>query len=331
LDILCLSTRPLERNNQSIDRCQDFMQQHPMKKRWIALLSAVGLVCSVALVPGYGPVTHPFFANVPIGKVEIMAHGAGQGVAPTNTLLALRTAAAQGADVREIDVQLTRDNVLVLHHDDTLDRTTGMTGPVAAKTWAQIAAADKGAATTLEGVTFSGDATKVARLDTALATFPQARWNIEIKNDSAVAADQLCVAIKTASIEERVLVASFHDKAMAHFRAICPRVATSMGPNEIRTFVIASHLRLARFVKTPAVAVQVPVAAGGFDLTDERFVAALKARNIKLHYWTINESDQMEALIKVGADGLLTDYVARGLAATGRIMPALPAPMRSRP
>jgi glycerophosphoryl diester phosphodiesterase len=294
------------------------MQQHPMKKRWIAFLSVVGLVCGVALIPGYGPVTHPFFASVPIGKVEIMAHGAGQGVAPTNTLLALKTAAAQGADVLEIDVQLTRDNMLVLHHDDTLDRTTDMTGPVAAKTWAQIAAEDKGGAATLEGVTFSGNATKVARLDTALAAFPNARWNIEIKNDSAIASDQLCAAIKAAGIEGAVLVASFHDKALAHFRDICPRVATSMDPSEIRTFVIASHLRLARFVKTPAVAVQVPIAAGGFDLTDKRFVAALKARNIKLHYWTINESAQMDALIKVGADGLLTDFVARGRQAVGR-------------
>jgi glycerophosphoryl diester phosphodiesterase len=318
-------------DNQSIDIRQSLVQEERMKRRGIALLSLIAAAGAIALLPGYGPAAHPFFAGLPDGKVEIMAHGAGQGVAPTNTLRALKTAAAQGADVLEIDVQLTRDGVLVLHHDDTLDRTTDMTGPVAAKTWAQIAAEDKGATTTLEGVTFSGDDTKVARLDTALAAFPGARWNIEIKNDSTRAADQLCAAIKAANLQDKVLVASFHDDALAHFRAICPRVATSMGPSEIRAFVIASHLRLSRFIKTPVVAVQVPVAAGGFDLTDKRFVAALKARNIKLHYWTINESAQMDALIKVGADGLLTDYVARGQAATGRAMPVQPAPMPSRP
>lgn len=304
-----------------------------VKQRWIGVIALICGAGLISAIPGYQPVSHAFFATVPAGKVEILAHGAGQGVAPTNTLLALRTAAAQGAGVLEIDVQLTRDNVLVLHHDDTLDRTTDLTGAVAAKTWAEILAQDKGAATMLEGKLFSGDATKVARLDAALAAFPTARWNIEIKNDSDVAGDQLCKLVKSSNAVDRVLVASFHDEAMRHFRAICPNVATSMAPDEIRMFVIAAHLRLSRFIKTPAVAVQVPDAAGGFNLTDKRFVDALKARNIKLHYWTINDPAQMDALIKAGADGLLTDYVARGQAAVARPArpPAMHAPVPSHP
>jgi glycerophosphoryl diester phosphodiesterase len=285
------------------------MRQRRMKKRWIALLGILGSGFGIVLLSGYRPVAHPFFANIPVGKVEIMAHGAGQGVAPTNTMLALQTATAQGADVLEVDVQLTADGVLVLHHDDKFDRTTDLIGPVADKTWAQIMAEDKGGATIIAGKTFSGDATKVARLDTTLDAFPSARWNIEIKNDNNLAADRLCTAITARRMESRVLVASFHDKAMAHFRAICPSVATSMAPGEIRTFVVAAHLRLARFVPTPAVAVQVPVAAGGFDLTHKRVISAFKARGIKVHYWTINDPAQMEELILDGADGLLTDYV----------------------
>lgn len=286
----------------------------------IVLIMAFSLValCLIALIPGYKPASHPFFANTKPGQVEILAHGAGQGVAPTNTLLALQMAVAARADVVEIDVQLTRDDVLVLHHDDTLDRTTDMTGPVATMTWAQLAAEDVGATTLINGATFSGDDTKVARLDDALAAFPKARWNIEIKNDSAIAAGQLCLSIRRAGLEQQVLVPSFHDKAMNEFRRLCPEVATAMAPSEIRMFVIASHLRLSRFVKTPAVAVQVPVSAGGFDLTDARFVSALKARNIKLHYLTINDAGQMRIIIDAGADGLLTDYVERARIAAGQ-------------
>jgi glycerophosphoryl diester phosphodiesterase len=59
------------------------------------------------------------------------------------------------------------------------------------------------------------------------------------------------------------------------------------------------------------VAIQIPVEGGGFDLTNARFIAALKRRNIKLHFWTINEAKQMRELIDAGADGLLTDYVVR--------------------
>ena len=244
-------------------------------------------------------------------QVEIFAHGAGQGVAPTNTLLALETAFASGADALEIDVQLTRDNELVLHHDDTLDRTTDLSGPVADMTWAQIEAADKGSAVTIAGQRFADADTKVVRLDTALIALPAARWNIEIKNDSAIAASEACKAISNAGLVNAVLVASFHNKAMKEFRRLCPRVATSMAQEEVRLFLLASKVGLSRFVKTSAVAVQVPVEGGGFDLTNPRFVAALKARNIKLHYWTINEPTQMRLLINAGADGLLTDFVVR--------------------
>lgn len=299
------------------------------------VLVAVLVFCliggGIALLPGQNPAKHVFFSTHAAGQVEILAHGGGQGVAPTNTLLALQTAARDGADIVEIDVQLTKDNVLIVHHDDTLDAATDLSGPIASLTWAQIAALDKGGRAIINGRTFSGTAAKVARLDDVLAALPNRRWNIEIKNNSAIGGDQTCQSIKRAGLARLVLVASFHDSAMASFRAACPQVATSMAPNEIRKFVFGAHLRLARFVNTPAVAVQVPVAAGGFDLTDARFVAALKARNIKLHYWTINEPSQMRALIDAGADGLLTDFVVRGREAVKAKRRDLPAPAPSRP
>jgi glycerophosphoryl diester phosphodiesterase len=299
-----------------------------VKLKILISLALVACVVVIVALPGYAPAQHAFFANQQSGSVEILAHGAGQGVAPTNTLVALKQAFDDGADILEIDVQLTKDNVLVLHHDDTLDRTTNLSGAIADLTWSQIASQDKGGALQIGGRSFAGADTSVARLDTALAAFPNARWNIEIKNDLPMAAQQLCAEIKRAGLTNAVLVPSFHDKAMAEFRRQCPDVATSMAPNEIRMFVIAAHLGLSRFVKTPAVAVQVPVSAGGFDLTNPRFVAALKARNIKLHYWTINEPAQMETLIKAGADGLLTDFVTRGRAVRQR---AMREPMPSRP
>lgn len=274
-------------------------------------LLVFGVAAILAVLPGYKPARHPFFVGLKSNQVEIFAHGAGQGVAPTNTLLALETAFASGADALEIDVQLTRDNELVLHHDDTLDRTTDLSGPVADMTWAQIEAADKGSAVTIAGQRFADADTKVVRLDTALIALPAARWNIEIKNDSAIAASEACKAISNAGLVNAVLVASFHNKAMKEFRRLCPRVATSMAQEEVRLFLLASKVGLSRFVKTSAVAVQVPVEGGGFDLTNPRFVAALKARNIKLHYWTINEPTQMRLLINAGADGLLTDFVVR--------------------
>jgi glycerophosphoryl diester phosphodiesterase len=306
---------------------QGYGSQMKIQRTAIAI-AFIGLaILCIAMLPGYSPVSHPFFAAVKPGQVEIIAHGAGQGVAPTNTLLGAQTAYAMRADIVEADVQLTRDDVLVLHHDDTLDRTTNLSGAVASLSWAQLAAIGTGGEVRINGTTFSGPQTRVARLDDVFDALPDARWNIEIKNDSQLAAQTLCQSIKRKALTQTVLVASFHDNAMKSFRRFCPMVATSMAPAEIRVFVLTAHLRLSRFVKSPAVAVQVPIAAGGFDLTDKRFVAALKARNIKLQYWTINEPTQMDALIQAGADGLLTDFVTRGQEARQRGLRA-PRPFR---
>lgn len=283
-----------------------------------ALLILVGLivlaVTALYLWPGPAPVAHVYFDKAQEEQVEVIAHGGGQGHAPPNTLFALERAHAMGADVLEVDVQQTRDGVLILRHDDTLDRTTDQTGLIADLMWADLASVDAGARTVMDGVTFGGRGISIPRLDQALAAFPDARWIVEIKNDTERAAFAMCEIIKAANAEPRVLVASFHDAAMGQFREACPDVATSMSSAEVRRFVIAARLGLSRFVRTPAVALQVPASADSIDLTHPRIVAAAKARGLRLQYWTINDPVEMQRLIETGADGLITDYVDRGLA-----------------
>ena len=216
-----------------------------------------------------------------------------------------------GADVLEVDVQQTKDGVLVLRHDDTLDRTTDLTGLIADYTWSQLAGADAGARTVIDDQSFADRGITIPRLDEAFASFPKARWVIEIKNNTSSAATAMCAVIQGAGAETRVLVGSFHDDAMAEFRTVCPGVATSTSSREVRDFVIAARLGVSRFVDTPAVAMQLPLAAEGIDLTHPRLVDAAKARGIRLQYWTINDPEQMRQLLELGADGLITDYVDR--------------------
>jgi len=263
------------------------------------------------LWPAPKPVTHAYFDAAPPDRTEKIAHGGGQGHAPPNTILALQRALAMGADVLEVDVQQTKDGVLVLRHDDTLDRTTDLTGLIAGYTWSQLAGADAGARTVIDGQSFADRGITIPRLDEAFASFPKARWVIEIKNNTSSAATAMCAAIQDAGAETRVLVGSFHDDAMAEFRTVCPGVATSTSSREVRDFVIAARLGVSRFVDTPAVAMQLPVAAEGIDLTHPRLVDAAKARGIRLQYWTINDPEQMRQLLELGADGLITDYVDR--------------------
>lgn len=287
-----------------------------MKKALITFGGVVALlVAALYLWPAPKPVAHVYFAAAPVGRAEIIAHGGGQGHAPPNTLLALQRASKMGADVLEIDVQRTRDGVLIARHDDTLDRTTDLQGLIADLDWADIAKADAGATWVIEAERFADRGITVPKLEDALAAFPDARWIMEIKNDTPVAAIGMCAAIRSAYALDRVLVASFHDDAMAKFRSVCPSVATSMSSGEVQIFVIAARIGLARRVSTPAVALQIPMQASGLDLTHPRVIAAAKARGIRVQYWTINAPDDISNLLEAGADGIMTDYVDRGFAA----------------
>lgn len=282
-----------------------------MRRRWMLLAIAGVALAALALWPAPAPISHPYFAGLKPGVVENIAHGAGQGHAPPDTLEALELADAMGADVLEIDLQLTKDGVLVLHHDDTLDRITDMKGPIAAKTWAELQQADSGYHTVINGQSFRGKGIRIARLEQAFSRFPAKRWVIEIKNDNEAASTRLCQLISQFDETDRVIVASFHDGAMKTFRKACPKVATAYSSDEVRLFLIASHLRMSRFVQSPGVALQIPTHAAGFDLTDPHFVRTAQSRGLKVQYWTINEPKEMRQLVASGADGIMTDYVDR--------------------
>ncbi|MEM7328093.1 MAG: glycerophosphodiester phosphodiesterase [Pseudomonadota bacterium] len=290
-----------------------------MKKRLLILLSLfVSGVLALVFWPAPKPISHIYFQAVKENQTEIIAHGGGLGLAPANTLFALQLAEEMGADVLEVDVQQARDGTLVLRHDDTLDRTTNMTGRVDAYDWSDLRQADAGAGTVIDGASFGQRGIAIPKLDDALIAFPEARWVMEIKNDTERAATSICDVIKRRGAEHRVLVGSFHDSALRAFRQACPDVATSMASAEVRNFVIAARMGVSRLLKIEATALQIPVSANGLDLTHPRILAAAKARGLRVQYWTVNDPVEMAALQAAGADGLITDYVDRGLAVIER-------------
>lgn len=281
-----------------------------MRGTLIAVL-VLAAAYAIALVwPGPEPVSHPWLDGRMAERAERIAHGGGLGRAPANTLAALEQAMADGADVLEVDTQLTADGVLVLMHDDTVDRTTDGTGRVDALALTEVQVLN--AAFGYEGEPadrFAGDGITVPTLTESFAAFPDMRWIVEIKPDSELAARVMCETIREAGMQTRVLVGSFHDNAMAHFRAFCPEVATGMASNEAFSFYVMARLGLAKFHPTRAVAMQLPPRASGLDVVHPRLIAAAHARGIAVQVWTINEPDEMDTLIARGVDGIITDRV----------------------
>ncbi|GAA3341583.1 glycerophosphodiester phosphodiesterase [Amorphoplanes nipponensis] len=235
------------------------------------------------------------------------AHRGGAADGDENTAEAFGRAVALGYRYVETDVHATADGVPVVFHDASLDRLTGAAGRVADLRWADLA--------TLR----IGGAGAVPRLDDVLAAWPGVRFNIDVKADPAVA--PTVDAVRAAAATDRVLLASFSDARLARLRALAgPRVATSLGRGEVARLRVSSLLGTPLRLPPSAVAAQVPTRHGPLPIVDRRFLARAHRLGLQVHVWTIDDPREMNRLLDLGVDGLMTDrpevlrdvYAARG-------------------
>jgi glycerophosphoryl diester phosphodiesterase len=263
---------------------------------------------------------HPFFAQFESYPL-VMAHQGGNGLWPDNTQVAFERAVALGVDVLEMDIHSTADGVLVVIHDSTVDRTTNGTGAVHDLTLAEIKALDAGYNwTSDDGQTYPyrGQGITVPTLEELFVAFPTMPMNIEIKQAEPSIAAPLCQLIRETGRADKVLIASFHQEAIGEFRRACPEVATSTGQNEVIALFVLSKVLLEGAYRPDAEAVQVPEYRSGLHVITPRFVDAAHGRNFQVHAWTINEAEDMQRMLDLGVDGIITDYPDRLMDLLGR-------------
>lgn len=247
------------------------------------------------------------------GRTLNIAHQGGEGLWPSNTMLAYKNAVDLGVDMLEMDMHATKDGVLVLSHDDTLDRLTNTKERIADMPISDLLSADAGFVLDPQSnkvFPFRGQGVQVAQLRDVLTTFPNTPMIIEIKQATPSIAAPFCKLLRDTNMTGKVIVASFSDAALNDFRATCPGVGTSMTARELRPIVLLSKVGLAGLVRTPqsVTAVQVPVRAEGIEVVTPAFIRAMHARGIAVQVWTINDEAEMRRLIALGVDGIITDY-----------------------
>jgi glycerophosphoryl diester phosphodiesterase len=294
-----------------------------MKKQWITIVLGVMVLIMTTfalLVWRAHPIpSHAFFANTQ--RPLVIAHRGGKGLYPEETLYALQQSANMGVDVLEMDVHSSADGVLVLMHNDTVDETTNGTGNVNALTLDELQTLDAGYHWTDDGgetYPYRGQGITVATLEEVFTALPTMRMNIEIKQQEPPIAAAVCDLIEQYGMTDRVLIASFSPKVMAAFRQECPLVAVSGGAEEIRTFYVLHQLLLTNTFTPKSHAYQVPEYHDKLHLLTPAFVEHARSRNIQVHAWTINEREDMQHMVNLGVDGIITDYPDRLLSVLGR-------------
>ena len=278
-------------------------------KPWqITALLFIAVLAGIRLLSKPAP-EHPYYtadSNRPL----VIAHQGGDGLWPGNTMFAFQNAADLGVDVLEMDLHITSDGVLVLMHDETVDRTTDGTGEIEAMTLDELKQLDAGYDWSSDdgaSFPFRGQGITVPTLEEVFTAFPEYRMTIEIKKTNAAMTKPFCETIRAYNMEDKILVASFHDERLKEFRTECPEVATSSAKNETTVFVLLTKAFLGGFYSPKFYSLQVPEESGGITVMTEAFVRAAHARNLAVEPWTINDEETMRKFIEWGVDGLITD------------------------
>jgi glycerophosphoryl diester phosphodiesterase len=249
----------------------------------------------------------------------VIAHRGASAYAPENTLPAFELAAAQGADAFELDVRLSRDGAPVVIHDATLDRTTGLSGPVRGRTLAELRTADAGRGFSPDGgrtFPFRDQGVRMPTLAEVLWAFPVMPVLIEVKEPEVQEAVRRVLSEEGAV--ERCVVASEHIGAIELFRQ-APFACGASG-TEISALYRAVMLR-----RAPAACryrlLSVPLRWHGLPVPTRGLVAAARKLGCPVHVWTVNDAATARRLWRRGVAGIVTNVpdvirAARAAAAT---------------
>lgn len=231
--------------------------------------------------------------------VLVIGHACAAGEAPANTLAGVRSCLDAGAEAMEIDVQLCADGVPVLMHDDTVDRTTNLRGPVRQRTLAELQAAD------------AGDGEPVPTLDQVLAL---GAGNLTVMCElkatpGAPEQDQACVdavveVIRRHNAEAWTAIHSFNPEMVERARNTEARISATIITGPIAGEQV--ERLLGGLMKRNAQAISVEHHAVNRDLVEKA-----KRRQVSVWTWTADTPADWERVVTAGVDGIITNVPHR--------------------
>ena len=254
---------------------------------------------------------HPILQR--LSKPVTIAHQGGNKVYPDESLLAFTNAINMGIQVIELDVHRSRDGIIVINHDDTIDRLTDGTGLIRQMSWAELRQVDGAYNWSPDGLTYPyrGKEIKILSLIEVMDAFPQQVYDIEIKQHDPPLENDLCDLLRQYGVAyDQVIVASFSDETLTRFQSVCTEVATSLPVNQGIILYILSRVGLERLLPLDAVVAQLPrsfsTKLGQLEL-DRRYINAFAKGDRQVWVWTVNDSIEMRRMVNMGVHGIITD------------------------
>jgi glycerophosphoryl diester phosphodiesterase len=224
-----------------------------------------------------------------------MAHRGASGTFPENTLSAFRAAIEAGADMCELDVQLTRDGAVVVIHDETVDRTTDGKGEVAELTLAELKQLDAGAR-------FKDGALKGERIPTLdevfVVTSGRCGLNIELKAGGLE--HQVAQTMQARGAFADSIVSSFEWEYLKKIQQLHFNVRIALLADDKPVDLMMNAVAMRAHAINPR-----------WDMVTADLCKAAHERGLKVYTWTVDADARMRALIECGVDGIMTNFPER--------------------
>ena len=224
--------------------------------------------------------------------LAVMAHRGGSLEAPENTIESFKYAIEIGSDIIETDIQLSSDGVPYIFHDDDLKRIPGIE-----KDFNDLLASE------IDELNIFGDF-KIPTLEETLKQFPDTKFQIDFKTDEVVD-PAIEIINKLPHVKKNLCIASFSSQRLQKIKSKLSDVTYSMGPHEVLKLLLKSFGIYRGEVGGDCL--QIPIYRYGIKIVTKRFVDFCKRENIKISVWTINSTEEMDYLIDLDVDGIITD------------------------
>ncbi len=234
-------------------------------------------------------------------RPHAFAHRGGAAHAPENSWTAFEHAVKLGYAYLETDARATSDGKLMAFHDRTLDRVTDGSGPIGSRTYREISALRV------------ADSEPIPLIEDLLGTWPDARFNIDLKDEPGIAL--LAAVLRRTGAWDRVCLTSFSGSRLRAARGLLDRpVCMATSPTVIAavlcTIGAAAERRQTGLLARRLAQWQVRCAQVPGRVASASFVRRAHALGLDVHVWTINDRAEMSRLLDLGADGIMTDDIS---------------------
>ncbi len=259
------------------------------------VIAAIAAGCG-GVRPATAPCPPSSFRSSP---PQVIAHGGGEGLGPSNTILAMQRSIAAGADILDADLWMTGDGVIVARHDRDVATSTDGIGNIDQLGWSDVQRLDARAKWSGEPI---AEPVRVPSLEQILREFPDQRIALEIKQKSPSMAVPLCRLLESTKSVERVYLSAREDGEGDAVHAECPDSTLIT-----TTYTDLAEMRAAHDTGeawcAPSPLGQPPYRTGRFTRADIQWS---HDHGMAIYTWTVDDADTLRALAEAGVDGVYT-------------------------